>query len=134
MYIPTTTGVVPLAPMEGKGFGTLAPVGFEVERAWGLELYPCPFQATPYTGDLVEMQSGIMVPASAVLLTGPGAWRTASSLAAGDTLVVWTDGVPALVTLETAPAVGSGEGFLVRAGDTGVIYGASESGPWILGR
>nr|WP_320132007.1 hypothetical protein [uncultured Holophaga sp.] len=135
MYVPTTTGVLPLTAMEARGFGTLAPAGFALDDGGhGLELCPCAFTATAYTGDLVQVQEGIVVPATAVLLSDWGVWKEASALASGDALVVWTDGVPGLVTLETAPVATSGDGVLVCAGETGVIYGASESGPWVLGR
>lgn len=135
MKIPTIKGVLDLCAMSAIGFGTLDANGFDISDGLkGIELCPQPFVSAAYAGDMVQLLEGIAVPSSAVLLSNYGVWKTAGNLIAGDSVVVWTDGVPGLVTLGTAPVVISGDGFLVRAGDTGVIYGASESGPWVLGR
>lgn len=137
MFIPTVTGVLPLAVMAGKGFGTLDAAGFDLESGGkGIELQPCDFSAIAYAGDLVTIQDGITVPVTAAILAGDHSWKVASAYAAGDTVMVWSqgDGVPSAVTLSAAPATSTGDGILVSAGDTGAIFGASETGPWILGR
>ena len=139
MFVPTSKGVLGLVPMEAIGFGTKDLAGFVIENeegnSTGILLEPCPFVAASYSGPLVEIQ-GMTIPATTILATGDHSWKQAGDLKAGDTLMVWSaeQGVPGPVALDTAPAPSEGEGVLIRAGKTGVIFGSGVSGPWLLGR
>lgn len=125
MFFPTPIGV--MESLAGTGFGTLDLSGDPVV------LEPCEATTEAYSGPLVSIL-GVSLAASQDIALADRTWRAAGDLAEGDAILHWTEG-DGVMEPYILPTIETNEGEVVHiVAPDGCLLGASETGPWVLGR
>lgn len=138
LYIPTVQGVIVLEAMSGKGFGApdLAHGAYGDDgELLGIFLEPCEFTAEETNDDVYQVVD-VSLPKGTMLALFNQTWKQIEELQPGDVVCMWEAETGSLTghALDAAPVLATGPGIRIRAGKTGVIFGASAVGPWLLGR